>query len=102
MLTCEISRALKRKFEKDAPKLFVLFYFSVFNFRRELRPSRTAAIDGDGRSSAGDPAVPCGAVRYGAVQGRRSEKNSGGLKGSEGETRIRVKGGVLLGGKSSQ
>ena len=35
-------------------------------------------------------------------QGRRSEKNSGGLKGSEGETRIRVESGVLLGGESSQ
>jgi len=31
------------------------------------------------------------------TQGRRSEKNSGGLKGSDGETRIRVAGGVLLG-----
>ena len=30
-------------------------------------------------------------------QGRRSEKNSGGLKGSGRETRIRVEGGVLLG-----
>jgi len=36
------------------------------------------------------------------MQGRRSEKNSGGLKGSERETRIRVKGGVLLGGEFSQ
>ena len=37
------------------------------------------------------------------TQGRQSEKNSGGgLKGSQGETRIRVEGGVLLGGESSQ
>ena len=34
-------------------------------------------------------------------QGRQSERN-GGLKGSEGETRIRVEGKVLLRGESSQ
>ena len=33
-------------------------------------------------------------------QGRRSEKNSRGLKGSEGETCIWVEGGVLLGANS--
>ena len=31
--------------------------------------------------------------------GAAERKNSGGLKGSEGETRIRVEGGVLLGGR---
>ena len=36
------------------------------------------------------------------TQGRRSKKNSGELKGSEGETRIHVEDGILLGGKSSQ
>jgi len=37
------------------------------------------------------------------TQGWRSEKNGGGLKGSEGETHIRVDGGVLLRrGESSQ
>jgi len=36
-------------------------------------------------------------------RGGGAKKNSGGgLKGSEGETRIRVDGGILLGSKSSQ
>jgi len=35
-------------------------------------------------------------------QGRQSKKNSAGLKGSKGETCIRVQGGVLLGDESSQ
>ena len=37
-----------------------------------------------------------------AVQGRQSEKNSWGPKGSEGETHIQVEGRVLLEGESSQ
>jgi len=36
------------------------------------------------------------------TRGSGAKKNSLGLKGSEGETRIWVDGGVLLGGKSSQ
>jgi len=34
--------------------------------------------------------------------GAKKIEEKGGLKGSEGETCIRVEGGVLLGGKSSQ
>jgi len=36
------------------------------------------------------------------MTGAAERKNSGGLKGSLGETRIRVEGGVLLGDESSQ
>ena len=36
------------------------------------------------------------------VRGDGAKKIVGGLKGSEGETHIRVEGEVLLGGESSQ
>jgi len=86
----------------------------VCNFCKQLRHQRhTQLLDRDVRRWSSNMAQQRSEEEGGleglvttfslTLRGGAAKKNSrGGLKGSESETRIRVEGGVLLGGESSQ